>query len=178
MSKFVDGIQFFTEECCNCGMAFAMTKEFKSTRLNDHKSFWCPAGHRQYYSDESDAEKQKRLRCAAEQKTQHEQQRRIHAEEQRKASDRRYGRIRDRVKNGVCSCCNRSFENLARHMATKHPDFEHHLTLKTLRRGYGLTQLDLAIELSVSTTQISLYENKKPVSKVATNAIKQWMDSQ
>lgn len=26
-----------------------------------------------------------------------------------------------RVDRGVCPCCNRSFQNLARHMATKHP---------------------------------------------------------
>jgi len=27
-----------------------------------------------------------------------------------------------RVSRGVCPCCNRTFENLARHMATKHKD--------------------------------------------------------
>lgn len=28
-----------------------------------------------------------------------------------------------RVKNGVCPCCNRSFQNLKRHMNTKHPNW-------------------------------------------------------
>jgi hypothetical protein len=28
------------------------------------------------------------------------------------------------VANGVCPCCNRTFQNLARHMAGKHPDYE------------------------------------------------------
>ena len=32
-------------------------------------------------------------------------------------------RISKRVKNGVCICCNRTFADLARHMATKHPTF-------------------------------------------------------
>lgn len=31
-------------------------------------------------------------------------------------------KIRKRVHNGVCPCCNRTFANLARHMKTKHPD--------------------------------------------------------
>lgn len=33
-------------------------------------------------------------------------------------------RIKNRVKNGVCPCCNRTFENLARHMQAKHSDFK------------------------------------------------------
>jgi DNA repair exonuclease SbcCD ATPase subunit len=32
-------------------------------------------------------------------------------------------RIKNRASNGVCPCCNRTFQNLARHMHTKHPDF-------------------------------------------------------
>lgn len=30
---------------------------------------------------------------------------------------------RKRVGKGVCPCCNRSFDNLRRHMETKHPEF-------------------------------------------------------
>jgi hypothetical protein len=30
----------------------------------------------------------------------------------------------ERVGNGVCPCCTRSFTNLRRHMATKHPGFK------------------------------------------------------
>lgn len=29
-----------------------------------------------------------------------------------------------RAKHGVCPCCTRSFSNLRRHMASKHPDFK------------------------------------------------------
>jgi hypothetical protein len=32
-------------------------------------------------------------------------------------------KIKNRVGRGVCPCCNRTFENLARHMGTKHPTF-------------------------------------------------------
>ncbi len=59
MSKFVDGIEFVTVECCNCGMPFAMTRDFKRRRLDDHKLFHCPAGHSQYYTGKSEAEKLK-----------------------------------------------------------------------------------------------------------------------
>lgn len=33
-------------------------------------------------------------------------------------------RIKRRVSAGVCPCCNRTFQCLARHMATKHPDYQ------------------------------------------------------
>lgn len=34
-------------------------------------------------------------------------------------------RIRNRIKNGVCPAgCNRHFDNVQRHIATKHPDFQ------------------------------------------------------
>lgn len=32
-------------------------------------------------------------------------------------------KIKKRVHNGVCPCCNRSFVNLRRHMKNKHPDY-------------------------------------------------------
>lgn len=32
-------------------------------------------------------------------------------------------RTKNRVAKGVCPCCNRSFTNLAKHMAGQHPDF-------------------------------------------------------
>ena len=33
-------------------------------------------------------------------------------------------RARKRAANGVCPCCHRSFENVARHVAKQHPDFK------------------------------------------------------
>jgi len=30
-------------------------------------------------------------------------------------------RVKRRINGGVCTCCNRTFTNLARHMKTKHP---------------------------------------------------------
>lgn len=32
-------------------------------------------------------------------------------------------KVKNRVKNGVCPCCNRSFSDLRRHMESKHPDY-------------------------------------------------------
>ena len=51
--------EFVTETCCNCGLVFAMLKDYKKERLKDHKSFCCPAGHSQHYVSKSDEEKLK-----------------------------------------------------------------------------------------------------------------------
>jgi hypothetical protein len=32
-------------------------------------------------------------------------------------------KLKQRVANGVCPCCHRSFVNLHRHMAGQHPDY-------------------------------------------------------
>lgn len=41
-----------------------------------------------------------------------------------KAQSTRLRKVKDRVKNGVCPCCNRTFVNLQRHMHTKHPSYD------------------------------------------------------
>ena len=62
-TQFVGTTQLVVEECCNCFALFAMTVEFKAKRLIDHKSFYCPAGHKQYYTGKSTEEKlQNKLR--------------------------------------------------------------------------------------------------------------------
>lgn len=33
------------------------------------------------------------------------------------------GMLRNRAAAGVCPCCNRTFEQLGRHMTTKHPEY-------------------------------------------------------
>jgi hypothetical protein len=46
-----------------------------------------------------------------------------HLEHRRRGTLGALRRTQKRVKHGVCPCCNRTFQNLARHMAGKHPHF-------------------------------------------------------
>src|SRR4051794_485269 len=52
--------------CCACHIDFAMPNDLYTTRRADHKNFWCPAGHSQYFSGKSDVEKEREAREAAE----------------------------------------------------------------------------------------------------------------
>lgn len=40
-----------TVNCCNCGVEFGLSDEVYNARKIDGKSFTCPNGHSQYFSD-------------------------------------------------------------------------------------------------------------------------------
>lgn len=114
-------LEIYTEECCNCGVLFGMTKQHKQERSKDHGWFYCPNGHAQHYTSESDAEKNARL--LREEQARH--QRTIARENEERAAKEKAERKLKRVGRGVCSECNRTFQNLARHMCSKHGVGDH-----------------------------------------------------
>lgn len=93
--------------------------------------FYCGYGHSQHYvigENEKTKLRRERDRLAqrvAERDDEIKRQRELREEAERRVSAARgqVTKIRNRVKNGVCLCCNRSFSDLHRHMASKHPDF-------------------------------------------------------
>lgn len=117
-----------TEDCCNCGMTFAMPIEFKERKLKkrniaSEKTFYCPAGHAQHYLGETEETMLRRERDRLQQQVaQHDDE----IDYQRRSARAYKGqatRLRRRAKAGVCPCCNRTFKQLAAHMANKHPGF-------------------------------------------------------
>lgn len=122
------------EHCCACSIAFAMPAEFqaraKAKPGANGMLFYCPAGHSQYYTGESEADRLRRENNRLKQNQAYlEDQRRLateDAEHQRRRANGYKGhaaRISKRAKAGICPCCNRSFENLRRHMEGQHPEF-------------------------------------------------------
>ena len=105
--------EFEVVNCCNCGVAFALPSHLKRTLEETHRLFYCPNGHSQLYSDETEAERLKRELQAKN----FELEARTRALYTAQASE---ARLRKRIEGGVCPCCNRTFQNVARHMATKH----------------------------------------------------------
>jgi hypothetical protein len=132
---FAANIEMYVEECCNCGVTFAMTMDFHNEKLRDRnnhnrRSFYCPNGHAQWYTGETEEQKLKReLKQAREQAEREAGWRRSAEKRATHERNRANGykghatRISKRVKAGVCICCNRTFQDLASHMATKHPQF-------------------------------------------------------
>lgn len=121
-------VTLVTVECCQCGVPFAMPQELNQSLRKTKSIFFCPNGHDQIYSKSTaDILREKIARIEQEKE---EQRKHLQAEadlwkehwdkavKERKKADRKLKRL----SNGVCSCCNRTFTNLAEHMKTKHPE--------------------------------------------------------
>lgn len=121
---------------CWCGVQHAVPQSLRDEqmRLHDNKGtpfgIYCPLGHSHIPSGESLADKHRRemelaeKRLAAE-RARHDQTRadRDHIEACRRAEKAAKTRLKKRIGAGVCPCCKRSFQNLARHMKGQHPEF-------------------------------------------------------
>ena len=57
------------------------------------------------------------------------------AERRASAARGQVTKLKNRAAAGVCPCCNRQFQNLKNHMATKHPEFNAPENLKVIEGG-------------------------------------------
>lgn len=102
-------------------------------------SVYCAYGHEQVYSEgETQLDKMRRERDRLAQQIAERDDALALERRAREAADTeallarrsaaaargRITKLKNRVGNGVCPCCNRTFGNLARHMHTQHPTFK------------------------------------------------------
>lgn len=125
----------FVEVVCyakSCKVSFCIEKNRHAQLQRNGEGFYCLNGHLQSYSPgPSEAQKlrQENARLAdqarlAQESADYQRSRREAAERSASAYKGQVTKIKKRVGRGVCPCCNRTFADLARHMAGKHPDFE------------------------------------------------------
>lgn len=117
-----------TKRCSVCGIWFAVPEWFEkeNVKRGPRGTGWhCPLGHRRVYTHgqhEKDelASLREQVRVERdnaefwrnqEQKTQHQ----VRAQKAAKT------RLRKRIEHGVCPHCKRHFENVERHVKSKHP---------------------------------------------------------
>lgn len=123
-------LELFISDCAACGVIFGIPAEMEERRRHDHRNFYCPNGHPLNFSGPTRAEKE--AKAAKERAdrlfTQLSAQRDQTEAAQREAAEAKASeiRLRWRVGNGVCPCCQRTFHGLAAHVADKHPEFVHH----------------------------------------------------
>lgn len=116
--------------CCHegCGCVFGLSRAHYTALRETHAWFHCPNGHSQRFAIESEKERLERL--LREEREQREREREVQRnlrsrmEREHAATKGRLTKLSNRVKKGVCPFCNRTFGNLARHMATKHTERE------------------------------------------------------
>lgn len=121
--------------CGGCGVVFGMEQQHLQRLKDENGSFYCPNGCSRQFCGETKAQRAERLQRQAEQKLQRERQwrdqrearLRDEAEAARRSAAAHKGahtRTKNRVAKGVCPCCNRTFQNLQRHMQTQHPEYQ------------------------------------------------------
>jgi hypothetical protein len=114
------------QECLTCAVAFAIPKTMVDQAATWGGFFCCPNGHSQGWEKRNSKSENDKLRdeVAQLQSNVKYKQEQIEAERKRTiAAKAEKTKLENRIKNGVCPCCQRSFINMRRHIATKHPEF-------------------------------------------------------
>lgn len=112
-----------------CGIVFGLTPQLHGAMKREGRKVYCPNGHHISYTEtELD-----RMRRRLAQETHRAEQAAADADFWRGQSRRRERvlravkghstRLRKRLAAGVCPCCHRTFQALARHMKARHPGF-------------------------------------------------------
>lgn len=123
-------ITFSKQVCGGCSTPFYMPTDLMNRLIKEHGTFYCPKGCCRNYCGETD--ETKLMKQLAE-----EQQKRIRETnalrqeillkemdvKNEKKKNVKVKRDLNRLKKGVCPCCNRSFANLHNHLVNEHPHY-------------------------------------------------------
>ena len=112
-----------TTSCTECGIVFGVPDAWLKARRTDGRNFCCPNGHRLAYK-ESTTDALRRERDLLKQRLAERDDAVARAEKSLTTARGQITRLKKRAKAGVCPCCNRTFQNMAAHMATCHPDMD------------------------------------------------------
>jgi hypothetical protein len=107
--------------CGKCGIHFMVPHWWRQEKLDNGEGFHCPNGHSRVYAKSTVDRLREELAAANLTNTklaERVNETRVRAERAEEAK----ARLEKRVRSGLCPCCKRSFVNLKRHMATKHPE--------------------------------------------------------
>lgn len=122
MSTITFNVDYVLVDCGKdgCSQSFAMSRRFYDETKRTGHTWYCPSGHPRAWRGKSTEQKLREAEAQATHLTDQLQASAHEAERLRQA----LLRDRHRFSNGVCPCCNRSFENVARHIRGQHPDYD------------------------------------------------------
>ena len=106
--------------CPRCGVPFAIPSHLLDQRQRNAGDLFCPSGHAMSWK-ETEADRLKKIVEERDRQLAAETKKREWAEQAAKKAEQAAAATKRRAAHGVCPCCKRSFANVRRHMATKHP---------------------------------------------------------
>ncbi len=124
-------IDFYVVNCGQCGGVYAILERTRLTHERNGTCWTCPYCECGWGYDGSGLNANLKKQLAQQKKrtewaqndARKERQRANHIDRSRRGHIAAKTRIKNRIAAGVCPCCNRSFQNLSRHMSNKHPTF-------------------------------------------------------
>lgn len=131
MAEIIVGVTLTKTDCGLCGGVYAITESYRLQCYEQGTGWTCPYCKASwgYFGDTAVKRLEREL---AKSRAAHDQTRaecdrqrelKLRTERRLKAQKGVTTRIKNRVRRGVCPCCNRYFENLQRHMESKHADY-------------------------------------------------------
>ena len=110
-----------------CGAVVVMPSHVYDNLVKSRSSFWCYNGHSQHFTGLTEEQKLRDQLASKEFALTRLREQNLTLEHSKNAYKGKYRGIKTRVANGVCPCCNRTFQNLMAHMKTKHPSYKEEL---------------------------------------------------
>lgn len=114
----------YTEELvvhtCWCGMAHAVPQALSDTAEREGHAVYCPLGHQWVVKDSAMSQLKRQVATRTAELDQ-ERARADAAVAKAMKLEAEAAKARKRAAAGVCPCCNRTFQNVSRHMKTQHP---------------------------------------------------------
>jgi hypothetical protein len=111
----------YVESCFKCGIVFGLPSEFQAHLKRDKSVFHCPNGHPQAYIRSTEADLRADLE-RAQAATANWREATARAENSLRTTKGHLTRLKKRAEAGVCIHCNRTFQNVQRHMASQHAE--------------------------------------------------------
>lgn len=115
-------------QCGSCGVWHAIPTAMHANCLEEGGFWHCPNGHSRGYKEgrrEREAIRRERdqlkQRIAQIEDDARRERDRLLGEKAK--AEKEAAKLRKRAKGGACPCCNRTFQNMSRHMKMQHPEF-------------------------------------------------------
>ena len=117
-------VDIYFEHCYSCGTPFGMSAALQRRFRNKHETFYCPSGHGQVYAQPVE---QKLREAEAALRIEQESTAYLRSHNDQLLTDlnkksKEIAQIKRRANAGVCPHCHRTFQQVSRHMASKHPE--------------------------------------------------------
>lgn len=107
-----------------CGHIILLTKDHYESCRETGRVWWCTiCGSQRKFIGKTTVDELRGELAAAKQQAETLRAQRNEAEEKLQKEQRSKAALRKRIAKGVCPCCKRTVSQMARHMATKHPNY-------------------------------------------------------